>query len=449
MSTETTTDKTVFDPDKLDEAFTLPQALLEVLQLIDGEDASSRKLADAIMRDPSLTAKILKMANSSYYKRGMDVSTVNQAVMMLGWSMVKCLALSVSIFKPDEALSEREDFDIRELYTHFIGVAIAARSIAEETGYKKPEEAFIAGLLHDFGHLYFLKNNAEMHIPMIAESFQSQELCEIERKAYGFNHAEVGAAIARKWGLPECLVSAISSHHVDLVENPDFDANQLDMIVMPADHTNLRSHSEEKRNVEQHLRVVSDLRDRLGLSDTFVTELGFRLLNEIVEAASFLGISIGDPIKLLQKANKELFDSFVTIESLFKERRELSRRVIEEERRAGAIKSKNIAIATLSHYINNAATIISGRIQLVQLMVGGGELNDPGEKLTDALGVIDGSLSKIMVVLSELKDLTSLDDVKFYSNSDAIDIDERVRKRMAAVDMLEDLMTDEEPPDFD
>lgn len=433
--------------ESMDDVFALPQALLEVLRLIDSEGATAQKLAGAVMHDPNLTAKILRMANSSYYRRGLEVSTVNQAIMMLGVSMVKCLALSVSIFKPDERFDKFENFDIREVYSHFLGVAIASKEIATEMCYKKPEEAFVAGLLHDFGHLYFLKVDPDHHIPLIKDSFYDQDLTKLEVEQYGISHTQIGRLIAQKWNLPECLWNAIENHHACIGADNVDQFSDLELIVMLADHINSRAYSDDRRDLERHIETVSVLSKRLGVRSEFVTELGFRLLNEIVEAAGFLGINIGDPIKLMQRANRELFESYVTIEGLFKERQELSKRVIEEEHRIGALKSKNIAIATLSHYINNAATIISGRTQLMQLMVSSRELNDPETKVSDALKVIETSLSKIMVVLAELKDLTSLDGVKFYNNSDAIDIDESVRRRMAALEAAAE--DSEAPPDFD
>jgi HD-like signal output (HDOD) protein len=410
--------------------FALPQVLVEVLQIVDNEDAPIGKLTSAIMHDPSLTAKILKMANSSYYTRGIEISTVNQAIIRLGFSMVKCLVLSASVFQPDRKLEQVEGFDIRELYSCSLGVAIASRLIAEQTGYPKQEEAFVAGLLHDFGHLYLLKSNPDKHIPLLKEHFYGQDLVETERKTYGMDHAQIGRAIAEKWALPGCLGSAIGNHHMNIGNDTIDKVSRLDLIVMLADHVSRRTYSNEKRNLERYLKTVSILSDAVGVDKDFIGELSLTLATEIIEAAKFLGIDIGDPITIMQRANKKLFESYVTIEGLFKERQELSQRILEEEHRVGMMRSKNIAIATLSHYINNAATVISGRTQLMQLMLKSGEISGGAKAVEAALGLIETSLSKIMAVLSELKDLTSLDDGEFYNDSDALNIDEKVRHRM-------------------
>ena len=414
----------------VDDIFALPQVLAEVLQAVDSRDTSAESLAQAIKHDPNLTAKILKMANSSYYRRGSEISTVHQAIVRLGLSMVKCLALSVSVFQPDERLNSIEGFDIREFYSSITAVAIASKLIANEVGYAKPEEAFVAGLLHDFGHLYLLKTEPDMHIALLNDHFYSHDLIDVEQKVYGMNHAQIGKFIAQKWGLPTCLQSAIGNHHMRIDSETVHQTDKLDLIVVLADHLSCRAYSNQKQNIERYLDTVKLLTDALEVKKEFVGELSFRLATEMMKASDFLGIDIGDPMKIMQRANRELFESYCTIESLFRERQELSQRVLEEERRVGMMRSKNIAIATLSHYINNAATIISGRTQLLQLTLESGEIVDKSGKLNGALSVIDTSLCKIMAVLSELKDLTSLDTGKFYNDSDALNIDENVRLRM-------------------
>jgi HD-like signal output (HDOD) protein len=431
----------------VDDIFALPQVLAEVLQAVDRDDTSAEKLASAIMHDPNLTAKILKMANSSYYRRESEISTVHQAIVMLGLSMVKCLALSVSVFQPDQCLKSMECFDIRELYSSITAVAIASKLIAEEIGYAKPEEAFVAGLLHDFGHLYLLKTEPDSHIPLLNDHFYSHDLIDVEQQTYGMNHAQIGKFISRKWGLPACLQSAIGNHHMRVDSENIHETDKLDLIVILADHLSCRVYSNQKQNIERYLETVKLLTDSLKLRKEFVGELSFKLATEMMKASEFLGIDIGDPMKIMQRANRGLFESYCTIERLFRERQELSKRVLEEERRVGMMRSKNIAIATLSHYINNAATIISGRTQLLQLTLESGEITDKSGKLNGALSVIDTSLCKIMAVLSELKDLTSLDNGKFYNDSDALNIDENVRLRMEEMEGkfgLEPILTEPE-----
>jgi signal transduction histidine kinase len=158
------------------------------------------------------------------------------------------------------------------------------------------------------------------------------------------------------------------------------------------------------------------------------------MLDETISIAGTFGIDVGNSNDLLNRANRELCKSYLMIENLFKERSELSGKLLEEERLAGMIRSKNIAIATLSHYLNNVATAISGRVQLMQISLGNGDLIDKSGKLPNALGVIERSITRVLAVLAELKSLSRFDTEDFYNDSDALNIDERIKERMEAIE---------------
>ena len=105
--------------------------------------------------------------------------------------------------------------------------------------------------------------------------------------------------------------------------------------------------------------------------------------------AVHLGVDIGNIEDMLIRANQEIWKSYLTIENLFRERQELSRNLLLQERERGAIESKNIAMATLSHYLNNATMAIYGRSQLLRLMLKKGEHERLLEKLDNDLEVVD------------------------------------------------------------
>ena len=169
-----------------------------------------------------------------------------------------------------------------------------------------------------------------------------------------------------------------------------------------------------------------------------IDDISFSLLNETIKMAEYIGVDIGDPTDVLTRANKELFNSYMTIENLFRERQELSRRILAEERRMAAMETKNVAMATLSHYLNNATMAISGRTQLIKMMVDNGAIRDSKNELNPILEVIEQSVKKILAVLYELHDLTSLEDMEKYSDSRAINIDDRVMERMKRMEKTAD-----------
>ena len=122
---------------------------------------------------------------------------------------------------------------------------------------------------------------------------------------------------------------------------------------------------------------------------------------------------------------------YLTVENLFKERQELSRKLLLEERAKGAIESKNIAMATLSHYLNNAAMAISGRSQILRMRVKKGESDGIVKDLPASLDVVDRSIKKIVAVLAEIGEISPIDEVEFLSTSKAMNIDDRLEKRMS------------------
>jgi len=418
--------------DQADEIYSLPQTLLEILQAVENDNWSAKSMAAIISKDTGLTARILRMANSSFYAQGRgDITTVNRAILVLGVSMVKCLALSTAIFNPPREIKNKLSFDIHTLYTHFLSTAIASRQLAEEVHYPKPEEAFTAGLLHDVGVLFILRISPEQYNKILENDECGESLIDKEQEAFGTDHAEVGYLIARRWQLPSVLQNAIGNHH-RLIEYDNLsDYGSLDQIVALANLVNRHVFSMGGESVEASIKRICRLVSALDLEQEVINKINQQNLQETFKASQNMGLDIGDPLTLLEKANQQIMRSYLTIEALFRERQELSRQILQEEHRLGAIKSKNIAVATLSHYINNAATAISGRIQLIQMLLKNGEIVDNTNKLGPAMETIDTSLIKILAVLAELKSLTSLEEAPFHKDSSTINIDTKIQRRIS------------------
>lgn len=409
----------------------IPDTLIKILDAVSSDDTSSDQIANIILKDPSLTAKVLKMANSSYYCRTSSIKTVHQGIRVMGANAIKCIALSVSVFTPPRKDAALREETLRFFYFHCIGVGLLARKISQEMGHKNPEEAFVAGLLHDIGKLYILNAHPEPYTRVALLEEAGEDILDAERKVFDIDHAELGSVIANRWRLPEELQRVIRSHHQLQQESRD------DVLLSVVKLANILARNIQTPNlkaIERNALHVSELATKLGLNREFLDGLAFELLDETITLAEHIGIDIGNQNELLSRANRELCKSYLMIEGLFKERRELSGKLLAEERLAGMIRSKNIAIATLSHYLNNVATAISGRVQLLQMGIQRGEVTDTSGKVPGSLAVIENSILKILAVLAELKALSRFDDQEFYNDSDAINIDGRIKERMDAFD---------------
>jgi len=136
------------------------------------------------------------------------------------------------------------------------------------------------------------------------------------------------------------------------------------------------------------------------------------------------------------------------VENLFKERQDLSRKLLKEERARGAMESKNIAIATLSHYLNNAAMAIYGRSQLMRMLHGKGDTEKIMKNFEGNLDVIDRSIKKITAVVQEIKDISPIDKVEFYNMSQALNIDDRIEKRLNEMESESSLVLPDEAMNY-
>jgi putative nucleotidyltransferase with HDIG domain len=406
--------------------FALPQVISELLQLTSGDNYSADTLAKLILKDPSLTAKVLKLANSSFYARGTRSKTVNHAIAVVGMNMVRCLALSASVLNP-ERIKAKSGVDTKEFFTYVLSVAAAAEMLANPAGLEHTEEALIAGLLHDIGIIYFLDRYPEEYRAVKVLQSRGLALSEAERKVFGIDHCEIGARLAKSWGLSEETISAIAGHH---------DLSSLDSGVTLNGIVNLSvllifdSYSNFAGSIEERLMQIDKVTRALGLNSETVSEIKRNLNTRVTEIAETIGVEIIESETLLAKANQEIWKSYLEIERLFKQRDNLNEQLLSQERNNAAVEAKNSALATLSHYLNNAVMVISGQAQLLAMLQ---KTNSPGklmEQVPASADNINMAVRKILAVMQEMKEISPLDQQEYFNKSQALNIDARIEARM-------------------
>ncbi|MEW6041530.1 MAG: HDOD domain-containing protein [Elusimicrobiota bacterium] len=193
---------------------TLPTVVAKMIELVDNPKTSASSLAKLISSDQALTAKILKLANSAYYGFPREISTVNLAIVVLGFNTVKDMGLSVSVLDAFTDMDDIEHFEMSRFWEHSIGVGVAAKMLAHTFEYRVAGEAFVAGLLHDVGKLIL---NQYLHSDFLAvlkkANQEKRELKDVEIEIIGATHAQVGAWLAERWRLPRMIVDSIEFHH--------------------------------------------------------------------------------------------------------------------------------------------------------------------------------------------------------------------------------------------
>ena len=199
----------------------VPGVVMELLDLAQDPDFGTTKVAKVIARDPALVAKVLKVANSSWCGVWREVTTLSQAVNLLGINGTLSLALSFSLVRGLQTSESNTTFDHQAYWRHSVIAATAAFSIGKFLKTKNSDEMFLAGLLQDIGMLVLNEAMRTYGRIVVASKNNHRLLVETERGELGTDHAHVGHWFLEKWGLPDRLISAVGrSHNLEGVTDP-------------------------------------------------------------------------------------------------------------------------------------------------------------------------------------------------------------------------------------
>ena len=194
---------------------TLPPIVSKLNEMVADEEITAVKLGKVIEKDQVLTSKLLKMVNSSFFGFPQRISTVSNAIVLLGFNVIKTLIVTSSIFEVMQAS------DVG-LFEHSLGCATACGIIAKRRQIKNPEEVSTAGLIHDLGKIVLRSELPEEYEAIVAEAREKgRYMREVEKERIGIGHGEIGGMLARQWNLPERLVFPIEYHHKP-EQAPDF-----------------------------------------------------------------------------------------------------------------------------------------------------------------------------------------------------------------------------------
>ncbi len=194
----------------------VPVVLMRILQLVDDNRASARKLEELILHDPSLSARILKLANSAFYSFQCEVRTISHAIALLGLNLVRSLAIGVSIFEAFTKGTRDQVHNITRLWMHSFAVGLIAQEIQARRACRTDAEfALLCGLLHDLGEIVFFKQDPKGYSGLFVREKNDPEgdICAAEMERYGITHATMGSMLARHWGLPPDLATVARYHH--------------------------------------------------------------------------------------------------------------------------------------------------------------------------------------------------------------------------------------------
>jgi HD-like signal output (HDOD) protein len=199
---------------KVTEIGSLPEVTAQIVHVIEDPNATGREVQEAVQNDPALATKILKLVNSAFYGLPAQVASLERAIVMLGLSAVRNLALAASLsrlFKDDQI---SDQFSTTDLWQHSVAVGVCAKLLARTGGTLPGDEAFVAGLVHDMG-LIVAQQLFRAQVKEIAERCRAepQNFCALEETIIGADHQALGGALATKWKFPPGLCHAVAYHH--------------------------------------------------------------------------------------------------------------------------------------------------------------------------------------------------------------------------------------------
>ncbi len=196
--------------EKLKDLPAMPGVVIRLQSLTKRDDVGSHEVAQILEKDTAIVAKVLKLVNSPFYGISQRVSSIEEAVAILGFNALHQLALSTAVFHT--LASDDSVLDVNDFWRHSFGVGTITKHLCRGQSKDTQNEAMMGGLLHDVGRLVFASADTQK---FNAFYFERAAVTDIEDEAefFGIDHQAVGAMLAQKWNFPESITHMIGKHH--------------------------------------------------------------------------------------------------------------------------------------------------------------------------------------------------------------------------------------------
>jgi len=259
----------------------LPEIYLRVSEQLEDENSSVQQIGNTVQNDPAISTRVLKMVNSAYYGLPNQVSSIAQAVSLLGRERLKHILIG-SVLRGVFSSDDNPAFSMQAFWQHSIKTAIIGRQLTQQVAQiAEPDAMFTAGLLHDIGKLLLIKKFPERMLS--AEEFMIQKRIDIlsaELQQVGVTHTAVGEALMQHWGLPQLLIDCASNHHEVVHDGPHrfathliYLANKLSEYVPPLDDEETRNILDDIENWDQGHFSLEQIASACQLADEMVFEV--------------------------------------------------------------------------------------------------------------------------------------------------------------------------------
>jgi two-component system cell cycle response regulator len=327
----------------------LSGSIANILSLTDGQESNVSEIADIIKRDISLSAAILRITNSAAFGLLRKVTTINQAVMFLGFKSIRNIALGVGVFNlfpPQE-----KDF-LSKMWQRSLVTGLAARELCVLIGNKRKEDAFTIGLLHDIGLVAIYGYDKIKASTLLKEIEDNGRMKLLDEKNYlGLDHIEVGRLLAEKWKLPEEIIRVMTHHHEEPLENildQDNNGNHSQIIYLASLAGDIFYLGKKTESIKK----FTDGCDRLlGISPDDADHLLQNIHPLLMEVAAYFDIAIGSGKtyeEILSMVNEEIENITISNEAIkhhltqaFNRERAMAEKLEEANRNLQILASKD------------------------------------------------------------------------------------------------------------
>lgn len=260
-----------------------PGGIMRITTVLRDYNASTGKIAEAINFEPALVTRILRLANSPLYALEKNVATIQHAIAAVGTLVIHDIVM-MELTSATFAKAIYRSAEVRKIWQHSLAVGLLSRELSRMLKNRGTEESFVCGLLHDIGKIILISHDPDA-MSGVSESSSESEMLRSEVARFGYNHAEVGALVARRWGLPdEVCLSLLNHHDPSQAEQPMIVTHIVDAADMIANSYGFGVRLEDSARLEHTESVI-----KLGLTPEQMEAAWVTVeqnLNEVVSAFS-------------------------------------------------------------------------------------------------------------------------------------------------------------------
>jgi putative nucleotidyltransferase with HDIG domain len=201
---------------------TLPEITVKIIKLVEDPGSTAQDLHNVISNDPALCSRILKVVNSAFYGLPRQIGSINRAIVLLGLNAVKNIAIAASLTKLFRGGELCPRFSAKDLWIHSIATAAAGKLLCDELKLGLPDEAFLAGLIHDIGIMVEMQADRNKLVEVFeavaldGKGVPSGDMLEAEQRIFGANHEAFGAGLCEAWKFPKSFANVAGHHHQPL-----------------------------------------------------------------------------------------------------------------------------------------------------------------------------------------------------------------------------------------